>query len=169
VKAIVKFVDGSTREVTLYKRPLARLKRGPKSRFVTFPVNGNVVDVKVTDNKAWAGSGPWIEYPWFEIDGNAYWFSLGYNEPVGVVESVATAEGTATKMTARVTSRVDDEARRVALGRKTWYDNRGAAYPVELTAELVALGIVTVEEPAPAAPVDEPKAEKPKRGKKVEA
>lgn len=156
-------VGGQSREVTLYKRPLDRLKKSAasKARWITLTVNGHPVDVKVTSNAKWAGTADFIEYPWFELDGFAYWFALQYREKAEQVESVVTAEGTAVKFTTRVTSRGGDEEMRIALQRRTWYANRTKDQPDDLKADLKRLGLEAPTE----AEVEEPQPEV-KKGKK---
>lgn len=162
MKATIALKSGESREVTLYKRPMDRLKKSAasKARWVKFPVNGVEADVKVTSNAKWAANPEMtIEYPWFELEGFAYWFSLKYREKAEDVASVVTAEGSAVKFTPRVTTRTDAESERIALQRKTWYENRSKDMPDDLKTELVKRGMIEAEPVA-----EEPVA--PKRGKK---
>lgn len=140
-------VKGEVREVSLYKLPLDRLKKSPasKARWIELLVNGVKEEVKVTDNKKWAGNADWIEYPWIRLNDAAYWFALRPLEKAESVESVVTAEGSGAKFTVRVTSRIDVEAERIVLQRKTWYDRRSMTYPDDLKAELVRRGMIETE------------------------
>ena len=113
-------------------------KRYAKS--ATVSVNGEKIETRVTENKGFAGAAPSLVYPFFLLDGRAYYATL---RPEELDEFLGAKLRTDSAIAARPnpereTSRVAAEAARIAAFRATYAANRTSvpALPAPVEAPL---------------------------------
>lgn len=113
------------RELNLVKSPMAGNRLPKRSNgTVAVVVDGAPFVAPVTNNRAWSKtSDTWLDYVWVQRDGVAYYATLDYAERASELAGaeLQILDGTAErKDPARVTSRTEVEANRIAQFKTTW-------------------------------------------------
>jgi len=87
---------------------------------LSITLNGEAVKAPVTINRGWTGSDELVlTYPWFLLDGRAYYATLSPGETLEGEYEVK--DGKASRADPkRVTAKVETEAGRIAAFRATW-------------------------------------------------
>jgi hypothetical protein len=91
---------------------------------ITVTLAGTPTKAPVTINRSWAGDSELtLSYPWFLVDGRAYYATLAPGESLDGVEAEI-VDGAGPKPPKRVTVKVETEAARIARFKATWEARR---------------------------------------------